>query len=421
MLVGGSVRDLLLGYEPKDFDIEAYGLDPSILRTLLEEFGQVNAVGEKFTVYKLAFVEQAPSTATLPADTEGSAQRFEIDVSIPRRESKSGKGHRGFSVTGDPFMTFEDAARRRDFTVNAILLDPLTGERVDPFGGISDLEHRVLRVVAPETFVEDSLRVLRAVQFAARFEMTIDPGTIELCRSIDLSDLPAERIWGEIEKLLLMSRKPSIGLRAALDIGVLDKLFPELKALSGCPLDPVTHPEGDVFTHTALCLDKAAESISELPKGKAVTVMMAVLLHDAGKPLVTHQINGKVVAPGHDKAGLEPARDVLSRLGLHSVSGYDVNSQVLALVREHSRPSEFYRDREGLPDSAFRRLARTVDLDLLYRVSLADAMGRGPASSSLAQEWFIRKARELGVDHGPPAPLLLGRHLLEAGFPTGPA
>src|ERR1041384_7060547 len=189
MLVGGTVRDRLLGKESKDFDVEVYGLEPGRLREVLERIARVNAVGEHFSVYKLVFFSSR---------TEGAQQeRFEIDVSLPRRESKSGSGHRGFVIEGDPSMTFEEAARRRDFTINAILYDPLADQFVDPYEGIRDLREKRLRAVAAETVVEDSLRVLRAVQFAARFEMTIDAATVALCRTIDLTDLPHERIWGE--------------------------------------------------------------------------------------------------------------------------------------------------------------------------------------------------------------------------------
>jgi len=152
---------------------------------------------------------------------------MEVDVSIPRRESKTGQGHRGFTVVGDPTMTVDEAARRRDFTINAILYDPLGDKIIDPFGGTADLRRRMLRVVDPSTFVEDSLRVLRAMQFAARFRLSIDPATTTLCRSIDLGDLPSERIWAEFEKLLLLSTHPSVGLEIALDLGIIAKLFPQ--------------------------------------------------------------------------------------------------------------------------------------------------------------------------------------------------
>ena len=277
----------------------------------------------------------------------------------------------------------------------------------------------MLRAVATETFVEDSLRVLRAVQLAARFEMTIDNRTIALCRSIDLSDLPHERIWGEIEKLLTLAEHPSIGLQAALDLGVLDNLFPEIRALVDCPQEHEWHPEGDVFIHTKLCLDEAVKLCGDLSKEKRITVMLGTLCHDLGKPLTTELQDGRIRSLSHDSAGLEPTKNLLNTLGLYTLAGYDVRSQVLALVHEHLRPGQFYEERERITDGAFRRLARKVDMNLLYRVAKADSMGRGPAASSFKQEWFLQKARALGVEHAPPAPLLMGRHLLEAGFEEG--
>ncbi len=214
LLVGGFVRDELLGLHPKDADIEVYGLEAEVLRGLLKRFGRVDCVGESFRVYKLAWWSKD--------------ERFELDISLPRRDKKVGAGHKGFEVEGDPHATIEDAARRRDFTVNAILKDPLTGEILDPFGGRADLENKVLRVVDAAHFAEDSLRVLRAVQFAARFQMQMEPHSIEICRAIDLSDLPRERIWGEWEKLLLKAPRPSRGLLLARELGVLQKLFPYL-------------------------------------------------------------------------------------------------------------------------------------------------------------------------------------------------
>jgi len=423
MLVGGSVRDLLLGIQSKDskdFDLEAYGVAPDRLRSILESIAPVNAVGEQFTVYKLAFQSPAEGEPKDGAGSERGPGRLEIDVSIPRRESKSGRGHRGFIIEGDPGMSFEEAARRRDFTVNAVLLDPLSGEMIDPFGGVDDLKNRILRAVAEDTFVEDSLRVLRAVQLAARFEMSIEPRTVELCRSIDLADLPAERIWGEFEKLLMLAARPSIGLEAARELLVLDKLFPEIAATIGCPQEPEWHPEGDVFTHTKLCMDEAVKLVGDLDKPRRITVMLAVLLHDLGKPLTTRIIDGRIRSMSHDDEGVEPARRVLNTLGLHTLGGYDVRSQVLALVFDHLRPGQFHRDGERVTPGAFRRLARRVNINLLYRVAKADSLGRGAASTSVSQEWFLERAREIGVEHGAPAALLQGRHLIEAGFEPGP-
>jgi len=223
--VGGSVRDVIMGAQPKDWDLEVYGIEPAQLRDLLDRFGPVNVVGEAFTVYKL-----------------GS----DLDVSLPRRDRKSGRGHRGFVIEGDPSMSFVDAARRRDFTINAILQDPLTDETIDPFAGQEDIENKVLRAVSAETFADDSLRVLRAAQLAARLEFAIAPETIALCRTVDLSDLPAERVWGELEKLLF-ARRPSIGLNWLRELRVIEQLFPELEALIEVPQDSEWHPEGDVL------------------------------------------------------------------------------------------------------------------------------------------------------------------------------
>ena len=411
LLVGGSARDRLLGLDSIDNDIEVYSLEPARLRTVLEAIGRVNTVGEHFSVYKLVFYRQLPSGAEGSAgDDPTTKERFEIDVSLPRRESKSGKGHRGFVIEGDPAMSFEDAARRRDFTVNAILYDPLTDQTIDPYGGREDLKRRILRAVAADTFIEDSLRVLRAVQLSARFEMTIEPSTVELCRSIDLSDLPRERIWGEIEKLLTLAANPSIGLNAALDLGVLDKLFPEIRSLVGRKLEGLVSE--DAFAHTGRALNEASILSRDVSKPERIAVMLATICHELGEP-------GVVDLQEPDKA-VEAARAILSLLGLYGLGGYDVRSQFLALVRERRKPIEFYERRQTTTEGDFRRLAQQVDIDLLFRVAKACAVAHDLARSSGPEDWFIQRARALGVEHGPPAPLLQGRHLLEAGFEPGP-
>ena len=406
LLVGGCVRDELMGRQPKDWDVEVYGIEPERLRELLDSFGEVNIVGEAFTVYKLG---------------------AHLDVSLPRRERKTGRGHRAFFIEGDPGMASEEAAARRDFTINAILQDPLTGEIIDLFNGRDDLQRGILRAVSPNTFSEDSLRVLRATQFAARFEFRVEPETVPLCRAIDLSDLPSERIWGEMEKFLLRAQRPSIGLGWLHALGVLDQLFPEIKALIDVPQDPEWHPEGDVFVHTRLVLDRAHELIDDLPYAKQVTVMLAALAHDFGKPATTEFIDGRLRSRGHEEAGVAPTLSFLDKLNIHTLDGYDVREQVLALVRDHLKPGEFFKKREEVGDGAFRRLARKCELDLLYRVAKADSLGRNadwlPREKwydSEAQEWFIERARELEVVTAAPAPILLGRHLLEMGLEPGP-
>lgn len=406
LLVGGCVRDELMGRQIKDWDLEVFGIDGSRLRELLDQLGNVNVVGEAFTVYKLG---------------------TDLDIALPRRDRKIARGHRGFVVEGDPSMTVEEATSRRDFTINAILKDPLTGELIDPFHGQDDIKSGILRAVSPETFSEDSLRVLRAAQFAARFEFGIEPDTSELCRRIDLTDLPAERIWGEMEKLLLRARRPSIGLGWLHELGVLDQLFPEIKALINVPQDPEWHPEGDVFVHTRLVVDRARELIDDLSYPRQVTVMLAALSHDFGKPATTAFVEGRTRSREHEEAGVAPTERFLERLNIHTMNGYDVRGQVIALVRDHLKPGEFYKKRDEVGDGAFRRLARKCELDLLYRVAKADSLGRNAGWVSRekwydaeAQEWFIARSRDLAVESTAPAPLLLGRHLLEIGLEPGP-
>ncbi len=405
LLVGGCVRDQLMGQPAKDWDLEVHGLEAATLRALLDRFGQVNVVGEAFTVYKLG---------------------HDLDVSIPRRERKSGSGHRGFVIEGDPEMSIADAARRRDFTINAIMQDPITGEIIDPFQGRADIEKGILKAVSPDTFVEDSLRVLRAAQFAARFEFEIEPATVQLCRTIALDDLPAERIWGELEKLLLRARQPSIGIEALKTLGAIDQLFPEIMALIGVPQEPEWHPEGDVYVHTKLVVDRARESLEDLSYARQVTVMLAALAHDFGKPVTTEFLEGRWRSRGHEEGGVIPTEAFLDRLKIQTIGGYDVRKQVIALVREHLKPGEFYKKRNEVGDGAFRRLARRCELDLLYRVAKADSLGRNAAwvvrekwYDAAAQEWFIERARELDIEKQAPEPILMGRHLLELGLEPG--
>jgi tRNA nucleotidyltransferase (CCA-adding enzyme) len=363
-------------------------------------------VVEAFTVYKLG---------------------HDLDVSLPRRERKSGRGHRAFVIEGDPSMSVEQATRRRDFTINAILRDPLTSELIDPFNGRKDIERKRLRAVSVETFGEDSLRVLRAAQFAARFEFDIEAETVVLCQSIDLTDLPAERIWGEMEKILLRAAHPSLGIEWCRKLRIVDQLFPELAGLIEVPQDLDWHPEGDVFVHTLLVMDRARELIDDLPYAKQVAVMVAALAHDFGKPATTEFLEGRWRSRGHEEAGIVPTERFLDRLNLHTIDGYDVRRQVIALVREHLKPGEFYKKRDEVGDGAFRRLARRCELDLLYRVAKADSLGRNAEwvprekwYGAEAQEWFLQRAKELEVERRAPAPILLGRHLLELGVAPGP-
>jgi tRNA nucleotidyltransferase (CCA-adding enzyme) len=398
LIVGGWVRDRLLGRESKDIDLEVYGIEAARLRQVLETFGRVETVGESFQVYKLG----------------------DIDVSLPRRESKAGRGHRGFDVTGDPHLSIADAARRRDFTVNAIAWDPLTGEYEDPFDGRGDINRRVLRVVDPSRFSDDSLRVLRAVQLAARLEFHLDDETRALCRAIPLDDLPSERVWGEIEKLLFAPH-PSLGFALMLELDVVSKLFPELETLVGCPQEPEWHPEGDVWVHTLQVVDQARVRIEDLERPQQIAVMLGALCHDFGKPATTSMIDGRIRSMDHEEQGVAPAILFLDRINVHSINGYDVRRQVLGFVAHHLKPGAWYKVRDEVGDGAFRRLSQKVDLELLARLAKADCLGRNPGQfDCTAMDWFLERARTLGVEHRPPGPILLGRHLLALGLTPGP-
>ena len=399
LIVGGWVRDRLLGIASKDVDLEVFGLEPDRLRALLQRFGSVNAIGESFTVYKVC----------------------DVDVALPRRDSKTGPGHRGFEVIGDPSMTVEEAARRRDFTVNAISWDPLTNEYLDPHDGRGDLlDRKVLRAVDPRTFADDSLRVLRGVQFAARFNLTMEPGTKELCRRISLNDLPAERVWGEIEKLMLLANRPSMGFELARELGIIKRMFPELDALVDCPQEPEWHPEGDVWVHTLMVIDQARTRIDDLDRPRQITVMLGAVCHDLGKPPTTAVIDGRIRSMEHEQEGIPPTLSLLDRLNIHTIGGFDVRRQVVGIVAHHLAPNAFFKSRTPVGDGAFRRLAQKVDLELLARVAESDCMGRTGNFDCSGIRWFLERATALGVEHAAPEPIVKGRHLLDLGVAPGP-
>ena len=379
--------------------MEVFGIPEEHLLPLLRSLGRVEPVGQAFPVYKLG----------------------EIDVALPRRESKTGRGHKGFTVTGDHTMSFEDAARRRDFTINAMGWDPLTDEYLDPFQGRHDLHLGILRVVDPATFADDSLRVLRAIQFAARFDLALDAETARICAAISLDDLPAERLWGEFEKLLLAAERPSIGFALARDLGVIRQVLPEMEPLYDCPQDPEWHPEGTVWTHTLMVIDQARRLNVDLDRARLATIMLGAVCHDLGKPQTTAVIDGRIKSPNHEAMGVEPATRILDRLNINTLDGFDVRRQVIGLVAEHLRPMAFFKARDTITDGAFRRLAQKVDLELLVRFARADCTGRSGTFDCSGIEWFLEHATALGVEHRPPAPVLLGRHLIELGITPGPA
>ncbi len=393
LLVGGWVRDALLGHPSKDADVEVFGLEQDNLERTLASHFRFDQVGKAFAVYKL--------------------KGLPIDVSLPRRESKTGTGHKGFTVEGDPLLSFAEAASRRDFTLNALLWDPLSGELIDPCGGRQDLENRVLRHVS-QKFSEDPLRVLRGMQFVARFELEPAPETIRLCREIKPEGLPRERLFDEWKKLLVKGQTPSRGLAFLRKTGWV-RYFPELEALIDCPQDPEWHPEGDVWTHTSHCLDAfARERIGD--DWEDLIVGLAVLCHDFGKPLTTEKgEDGRIRSIQHETVGLRPAEAFLRRLTEERA----IFEQVLPLVEAHMRPNALYKTNAG--DAAIRRLARLVGrMDRLLRVVRADMAGRPPLpATGEADVWLQKRAEELAVKDSAPVPILQGRHLIAEGLKPG--
>lgn len=408
-LVGGGVRDWLLGLEPKDFDVEVAGVDFDTLHRTLAPFGATNVVGRSFGVIKVR-----------------SAIGAEYDFSLPRRESKTGAGHRGFAVDPDPGLSDAEAAARRDFTLNAIAYDPLTNSIIDPHGGQTDLKARVLRHTSA-AFVEDPLRVLRAFQLAARFDLTLAPETAALCRSIveAFAELPAERVWGEWEKWAAKSVKPARGLAVLEETGWL-RHFPEIAALRGTPQEPEWHPEGDVFTHTQLCLNALAglRAWQESEPHRRKVLMFAVLAHDFGKPGTTERAErrGQLrwISPGHEGAGGPIAEIFLRRIGAPLELAPPVRALVVHHLAHHHGHAEF-------TDTSVRRLARRLapaTIDDLTLVMRADHEGRPPLRSpeALARiDQLQAKAQALALENAAPRPLVLGRHLVALGRAPGPA
>lgn len=393
LLVGGCVRDALLGRPAKDVDIEVYGVAPDHLVEMLSTRFVLDLVGRAFGVLKV--------------------RGLPIDVSLPRRESKAGLGHKGFAVFSEPDLPPEEAAMRRDFTINAMAFDPLDATLVDPFGGQADLAGRLLRHTSPK-FVEDPLRVLRGMQFIARFELAAAPETVALCRTLEPEGLSRERIFDEWRKLVLQGVRPSLGLAFLRDSGWL-RYFPDLHALVGCEQDPEWHPEGDAWAHTLHCMDAFAEErIGD--EGEDLVVGLAVLCHDLGKPATTRRERGRLRSPGHEAAGEQPTRAFLGQM----TNERDLIEEVVPLVVHHMRPMMLHR--AGSADSAVRRLARKVRIDRLARVSRADSRGRPPRSTGVDphSDWLLERARVLNVEDTPPRPLVMGRHLLAEGLPPGP-
>ena len=354
-VVGGAVRDHLLGLQSKDHDVEVHRIEADDLRSILRSLGSVNEIGRSFGVFKVVIDNDA------------------IDVSIPRHDSQAGTGHTDIVVVGNPFMGIESAARRRDLTVNAIAYDPLTDEYQDFFGGIHDIKRGQLRAVDPNTFTEDPLRALRVVQFAARFGFSVHDDLAALCRRMDLYALPPERIWGELEKLLIKAPVPSIGWSLLHALDIANKLFPEL---TNAPLGPV-----------GSALDRAANQRAAMgSSGRAIALMLATML---------------------SRTTAEHAEATLDRLALHKMHGYPVRKRVLEAMAAVPHLTD------DASDAMLRQLADKTELLLACTTAFA-------ASGSRAALGNLDRADQMGIAREPLPPLLTGADLRRRGIEQGP-
>lgn len=381
--VGGYVRDYLMGItdnEGKDCDIEVYNLDIHELTAILAAYGEPHLVGKSFPVIKI-------------------------------------KGHPewDFTLPAHKDISYKEACARRDFTVNAMMMDVLNGEIIDLYRGREDLKNRIIRHTTSKVFNDDPLRVYRAVQLAGRLGFSVHPDTVKLIRTTDLSDIKPERIYEELRKLLILSRKPSIGLRYMEQTSILARMHPELYKLVGCEQSPEHHPEGDVWEHTLLVVDEAA-TLKHKSK-KPEVLMFAALLHDIGKPGTTRVRKGKITTYGHDTAG-----DNMTRLFLQKLTTNNkFISEVRVLVREHMHPVLLFKQRENVSDKAIRKLVNRVDIHELLLLAEADFKGRTVERDfELVSRWLLDRIYALGLNPAETIqPVVQGKDLIEIGFQPG--
>ncbi|MCB9682438.1 MAG: CCA tRNA nucleotidyltransferase [Alphaproteobacteria bacterium] len=351
LLVGGSVRDHLTGAPIKDWDLEVYGIAPDALERLLRKLGRVDTVGKAFAVFKI------------------HKRGVELDVSVPRRDSKAGPGHKGIVATGDPTMTPAEAARRRDLTVNAILLDVRTAEIVDPVGGLADLQARRLQPVDVDTFLEDPLRALRAVQFVARLGYTPTDDLVDLCRRAALDELPAERVLGEWAKLMLKGHDVAAALAFGRRTGVLARVFPEHP-----------HPEAlDAVLQRAVARRDLLD-----PEGRRFALMLAVWLGGLSRA---------------------EAEATLDRLKLYRWMGFPTRDVALAVAAHLDDPAT--------TDAELRWLSTRAEVEVSLRAR--------EARDDVDRLDTVARAAALGILRDPPQPLVQGRDLIAMGIRPGRA
>lgn len=398
--IGGFVRDKLMtvsGSSPsadvlgKDVDIEVHGVQAEDLRAMLEQFGEVITIGKSFGVY--------------------AVRGYDIDIAIPRKEKNTGRGHRDFEIYTDPFLGEEAAARRRDFTINALMQNVLTGEIVDCFGGREDLKNGVIRHIDSDSFVEDPLRVLRAAQFSSRFEFKVADETMDLCRQIDLSALPKERVTAELKKALCKGRKPSLFFEVLREMDQLDCWFPELVSLIGLEQDPIFHPEGDVWTHVMASLDKGVSYRDRAEE--SFRFMLVPLVHDLGKIETTEEVNGRIHAYNHEKVGLPIVSRFLHRL----TNDAGLIRYVMNMTELHMRPNTVAYAKSSIKKTnrLFDEAVSPYELILFSTIDMFSERYEGERKDNLE---FLLDRLEIYKEYMS-RPYVTGKDLIDAGLSPG--
>jgi tRNA nucleotidyltransferase (CCA-adding enzyme) len=425
LIVGGSVRDALIGKKPKDVDVEVYGLTIDELKAELEQFGRVDEVGKAFGILK--FTPYVPGTKSLVKLEDP------YDFSVPRRENKIGIGHKGFNVEFDKSISIEEAASRRDFTFNSLAYDPINEIVYNYFDGLNDLKNKILRHTSAQ-FEEDPLRVLRALQFQSRMGFDIAPETIDLMKTMvergDMDALPKERISEEWLKWAVKSQNPELLFDFLRNTGLGNRYYSALMRLKDTPQDLLFHPEGDVEEHTKQVLQQAHKltEIDGISGERKAVLILSALLHDIAKPLVTEEVYSEkygrkvIKSPGHEEAGVEPAKDFLESIGIPS----KIIDKVLPLVRDHLMHVHI----DSIPNlgSKYKALAKYIGRfgkaelqDMIYLIK-ADSLGRTenakiPESLNNLIDLYADFSRKFGEKYNP---IITGKDLVQLGIKPGP-
>ena len=390
---GGCVRDLLLGREPADFDVATDATPQQVMQI----FPQTYAVGEQFGV---VLVPQSSGATAVPA-RQGNAT---VEVATFRSDVGYSDGRHPDEVrfTKDP----REDVQRRDFTINGMMLDPETNEILDFVGGRGDLKAGIVRAIGePERrFQEDKLRMLRTVRFAARFDYQIDPATLAAIQKLasKIHQVSCERVRHELTKMLTEGRA-----RRAFELldatGLLWEVLPEIAAMKGVEQPPQYHPEGDVFVHTMLLLDK-------LPAGASKTLAWGALLHDVGKPPTFRLAPDRIRFDGHVDVGVKMAAEILRRLRFSN----DETDRILELVDNHMRFGQVQRMNQSTLKKFLRLPAFDEHLEL-HRIDCLSSHGQLDA-----YEYAREQLRSLPPEAIRPTPLINGQDLIEAGYEPGP-